>query len=57
MVARLPKGTWAAITGIGPHAEWFQIEVVGMNAPVWIARRLTKIAGGDQPAVSEVQRR
>ena len=46
VVARLPKGTWAAITGIGPHAEWFQIEVVGMHAPVWIARRLTKIAAG-----------
>ena len=46
VVARLPKGTWAAITGIGPHAEWFQIEVVGIDAPVWIARRLTKIAAG-----------
>jgi uncharacterized protein YraI len=46
VVARLPKGTWATITGIGPHAEWFQIEVVGMDAPVWIARRLTKIAAG-----------
>ena len=46
VVARLPKGTWAAITGIDPHAEWFQIEVVGMDAPVWIARRLTKIAAG-----------
>ena len=46
VVVRLPKGTWAAITSIGPHAEWFQIEVVGMDAPVWIASDLTKVAGG-----------
>ena len=58
VVARLPKGTWATITGIGPHAEWFQIEVVGIDASVWIARDLTKMAGGssaDSPSSTSAE--
>ena len=49
-VARLPKGTWARIVAIGPRAEWLQVRievnVPGIDAPVWIARRHTKIAAG-----------
>ncbi len=49
-VARLPKGSWVRTVGIGPHAEWFQVqiefEVPGIDAPVWVARRHTKIAAG-----------
>ena len=49
-VARLPKGTWVRIVGIDPHAEWFQIRievnVPGIDKPVWIARRHAKIASG-----------
>ena len=45
-VARLPKGTWVKIVGIGPHAEWLQIEAAVLDAPVWIARNQIKIAGG-----------
>ena len=46
VVARLPKGTWAGITDIGPQAEWLQIELVGRDEPAWVARELTKVAGG-----------
>jgi len=47
-VARLPKGSWVRTVSIGPHAEWFliEVEVPGIDAPVWIARRHTKIAAG-----------
>ena len=49
-VARLPKGSWVRIVGIGPRAEWLQIrievDVPGIDAPVWIARRHAKIAAG-----------
>ena len=47
-VARLPKGSWVRTVGIGPHAEWFLIEVdfPGIDPPVWIARRHAKIAAG-----------
>ena len=45
-VTILPNGTWARIVGIGPQDQWFQIEVVGIDAPVWVARSRTKVAGG-----------
>ena len=47
-VARLPKGTWVRVVGVGPHAEWFliEVEVPGIDAPVWIARGHAKIAAG-----------
>ena len=36
------------VVGVGPHAEWFliEVEVHGIDAPVWIARRHAKIAAG-----------
>ena len=46
VVARLPKGTWARIVAIGPQAKWLQIEVVGTDRLVWVARKLVKLAGG-----------
>ena len=42
----LPKGTWARITGIDPHHDWFRIKVVGLNTPLWVVRNQTKVAGG-----------
>ena len=45
-VTILSKGTWAAITGIGPHDDWLQIEVAGLKSPLWVARSRTKVAGG-----------
>ena len=45
-VTILSKGTWARVVGIGPQAEWFQLEVVGLDEPVWVARHLMKVAGG-----------
>ena len=45
-VTILSKGTWASVVGIGPKAKWYQLEVVGLDEPVWVARHLTKVAGG-----------
>ena len=57
-VARLPKGSWVRIVGIGPHAEWFQVqievEVPGINAPVWIAGRHAQIAAGSLADIPKI---
>ena len=57
-VARLPKGTWVRVVGVGPHAEWFQVlievNVPGINAPVWIARRHAKIAAGSPTDIPRI---
>ena len=52
VVAVLPKGTWAKIVDIDPQAEWLQIEVVGLDEPVWVERDLTKVAGGSPVSIS-----
>ena len=44
-VVILPKGTWATITCLGPLSEWLQIQVVGMDEPVWVPRNLVKTTG------------
>ena len=44
-VTILPKGTWAAITGVGPRSEWVRIQVVGMDEPVWVPCNLVKTTG------------
>ena len=44
-VTILPKGTWAAITGVGPRSEWVRIQVVGMAEPVWVPCNLVKTIG------------
>ena len=44
-VTILPKGTWAAITGVGPRSEWVRIQVVGMDGPVWVPCNLVKTTG------------
>ena len=44
-VTILPKGTWAAITGVGPRSEWVRIQVVGMDEPVWVPCNLVKTIG------------
>lgn len=54
VVARLPKGTWAGITDIGPQAEWLQIELVGLEEPVWVARDLTKVAGDSLSSILQI---
>ncbi|MDE0069832.1 MAG: hypothetical protein OXO48_08945 [Caldilineaceae bacterium] len=41
-VTILPKGTWAKITGVDLSGAWVEIEVVGMDRPVWVARYLVK---------------
>ena len=55
VIAKLPKGTWARIVGIGPQAKWLQIEVVGMDRPVWVARNLVKVAGGSLADVPRME--
>ena len=44
-VTILPKGTWAAITGVGPRSEWVRIQVAGMAEPVWVYCDLVKTIG------------
>ena len=44
-VTILPKGTWAAITGVGPRSEWVRIQVAGMDEPVWVPCNLVKTIG------------
>ena len=44
-VTILPKGTWAAITGVGPRSEWVRIQVAGMDEPVWVPCSLVKTIG------------
>ena len=44
-VTILPKGTWAAITGVGPRSEWVRIHVAGMDGPVWVPCNLVKTIG------------
>ena len=44
-VTILPKGTWAAITGVGPRSEWVRIQVAGMDEPVWVYCDLVKTIG------------
>ena len=44
-VTILPKGTWAAITGVGPKSEWVRIQVAGMDEPVWVYCDLVKTIG------------
>ena len=41
-VAVLPRGTWAKIIAIGdcPPTVWYQIEVAGLDEPVWVPPRL-----------------
>ena len=47
-VAVLPRGTWAKIIAIGdcPPTVWYQIEVAGLDEPVWVPRDFVKVAVG-----------
>ena len=47
-VAILPRGTWAKIIAIGdcPPTVWYQIEVPGLDEPVWVPRDFVKVAIG-----------
>ena len=51
VITILTKGTWAKIIAIGPQEKWFQVEVVGLDVPVWVDRCLTKVAGGSLASV------
>ena len=47
-VAVLPRGTWAKIIAIGdcPPTVWYQLEVAGLDEPVWVPRDFVKVAIG-----------
>ena len=47
-VAVLPRGTWAKIIAIGdcPPTVWYQLEVAGLDEPVWVPRDFVKVAVG-----------
>ena len=48
IVAVLPRGTWAKIIAIGdcPPTVWYQLEVAGLDEPVWVPRDFVKVAVG-----------
>ena len=48
IVAVLPRGTWAKIIAIGdcPPTVWYQLEVPGLDEPVWVPRDFVKVAVG-----------
>ena len=48
IVAVLPRGTWAEIIAIGdcPPTVWYQLEVAGLDEPVWVPRDFVKVAVG-----------
>ena len=45
VVATIPAGTQATIIGIDPTDEWFQVEIAGIDGPIWIYQDLTTLYG------------
>ena len=45
VVTTVPQGTQATIIGIAPDNEWYQVQIVGVDGPVWIYQGLTTLVG------------
>ena len=41
----LPQGTRANIIGVDPRGEWYQLELTGLDIPVWIYQSLATVEG------------
>ena len=54
VITTLPQGTRANIIGVDPRGEWYQIELTGLNIPVWIYQSLATVEGSlaNVPTVS-----
>ncbi len=45
ILTTVPKGTEAAIIGIGPNAQWYMVTLEALNRPAWIYAGLTTLTG------------
>ncbi|MCY3993023.1 MAG: SH3 domain-containing protein [Caldilineaceae bacterium] len=54
VITTLPQGTRANIIGVDPRGEWYQVELTGLDIPVWIYQSLAAVEGSlaNVPTVS-----
>ena len=54
VITTLPQGTRANIIGVDPRGEWYQVELTGLDIPVWIYQSLVAVEGSlaNVPTVS-----
>ncbi len=54
VITTLPQGTRANIIGVDPRGEWYQVEITGLDIPVWIHQGLATVEGSlaNVPTVS-----
>ncbi len=45
VITTLPQGTRANIIGVDPRGEWYQLELSGLDIPVWIYQSLASVEG------------
>ena len=45
VITTLPQGTRANIIGVDPRGEWYQVEISGLDIPVWIHQSLATVEG------------
>ena len=45
VITTLPQGTRANIIGVDPRGEWYQLELTGLDIPVWIYQSLATVEG------------
>ena len=45
VITTLPQGTRANIIGVDPRDEWYQLELTGLDIPVWIYQSLATVEG------------
>ena len=45
VIATMPQGTRANIIGVDPRGEWYQLELTGLDIPVWIYQSLATVEG------------
>ncbi|MDE0199445.1 MAG: SH3 domain-containing protein, partial [Caldilineaceae bacterium] len=54
VITTLPHGTRATIIGVDPRNQWYQVEITGLDIPVWIYQSLVTVDGSlaNVPTVS-----
>ncbi len=54
ILATIPQGTWAKITGIDIQGDWYRVELANVVQPAWIYRDFTKVAGGSLTGLIQI---
>ena len=54
VITTLPQGTRATIIGVDPRNQWYQVEITGLDVPIWIYQSLVTVQGSlaNVPTVS-----